>query len=85
MVIDCRAETQALENYVLSLQQENQQLKDTYASGYDLEEIEKIALAMGMVPASQAQQISLSVTVPEQIPEPTAWESFCAFLTGLFA
>ena len=80
-----RAETQALENYVLSLQQENQQLKDTYASGYDLEEIEKIAIAMGMVPASQAQQISLSVTVPEKTPEPTAWESFCAFLTGLFA
>lgn len=82
---NARAEEIALEKYVLSLQQENQQLKEAYASGYDLEEIEKIALAMGMVPASHAQQISLSVTVPEEIPEPTAWESFYAFLTGLFA
>ena len=82
---NARTEALALENYVSSLQQENQQLKDTYAAGYDLEEIEKIALAMGMVPASEVQQISLSVTVPEKTPEPTAWESFCAFLTGLFA
>ena len=82
---DARAKTIALERYVSSLRMENQQLKDTYASGYDLDEIEQIAQAMGMVPASQVQQISLSVTVPEKIPEPTAWESFCAFLTGLFA
>ena len=82
---DARAETVALSNYVSSLQEQNSQLQDTYAAGYDLEEIEKIALAMGKVPASQVPQISVQVQLPAEAEEPTAWESFCAFLTGLFA
>ena len=82
---DARVEVQQLQNYVSSLQQENTTLQDTYASGYDLNEIEQIALAMGMVPSSEVSQISVSVTVPHAVPQPTAWESFCAFLTGLFA
>lgn len=82
---DARADVQQLQNYVSALQQENQELQDTYASGYDLEEIEKIALAMGMVPSSQVPQISVAVTVPHAEPEPTAWESFYTFLAGLFA
>ncbi len=82
---DARAETAALSNYVSTLQEQNSQLRDTYESGYDLEEIEKIALAMGKVPASQVPQISIQVEVPEEVEEPTAWENFYAFLTGLFA
>ncbi len=80
-----KAEVQHLENYVHSLQQQTAELRDTYTSGYDLEEIEKIALAMGLVPSSQVPHISLPVTVPQIEEEPTAWESFRAFLTGLFA
>lgn len=82
---EARAETAALNNYVNSLQEQNSQLRDTYEAGYDLEEIEKIALAMGKVPASQVPQISVQVEVPEEVEEPTAWENFYAFLTGLFA
>ena len=82
---DARAETAALSNYVNSLQEQNSQLRDTYEAGYDLEEIEKIALAMGKVPASQVPQISVQVEVPVEAEEPTAWENFYAFLTGLFA
>lgn len=82
---DARAETAALSNYVNTLQERNSQLQDTYEAGYDLEEIEKIALAMGKVPASQVPQISVQVEVPEKVEEPTAWENFYAFLTGLFA
>lgn len=82
---DARAETAALSNYVNTLQERNSQLQDTYEAGYDLEEIEKIALAMGKVPASQVPQISVQVEVPEEVEEPTAWENFYAFLTGLFA
>ena len=82
---DARTEVLQLQNYVSSLQQENATLQDTYASGYDLNEIEKIALAMGLVPSSEVTQISVTVTVPHTEPEPTAWESFYAFLTGLFA
>lgn len=80
-----RAEAAALESYVLSLQEKNDRLYNEYSSGYDLEEIEKIALAMGMVPSSQVSHISVGVSVPQQEAEPTAWENFCAFLTGLFA
>ena len=82
---DARAEAAALESYVSDLREENKQLQDTYSAGYDLAEIEKIALAMGMVPSSQVPHISMDVTVPQQEAEPTAWENFCAFLTGLFA
>jgi len=82
---DAREEVKQLQNYVSSLQQENATLQNTYASGYDLNEIEKIALAMGLVPSSEVTQISVSVTVPHVEPEPTVWESFYAFLTGLFA
>ena len=82
---DARAQTAALSNYVNSLQEQNSQLQDTYEAGYNLEEIEKIALAMGKVPASQVPQISVQVEVPEKVEEPTAWENFYAFLTGLFA
>lgn len=82
---DARAEAVVLESYVQDLQAENQQLAQSYKEGYDLEEIRQIALAMGMIPASEAQTITIPVSVPQAIPEPTAWENFCAFLTGLFA
>ena len=80
-----QAEAKALEDYVVSLQEKNDRLYAEYSAGYDLAEIEKIALAMGMVPSSQVPHISMDVTVPQQEAEPTAWENFCAFLTGLFA
>ncbi len=82
---NAREQVADMERYVSSLQQQNMQLRDTYTSGYDLDEIEKIALAMGMVPSSQVPQVSVSVTVPHVQQPPTAWESFCAFLMGLFA
>lgn len=44
-----------LESYVISLQQKNESLKETYRNGYDPEEIRSIALARGMIPAEEAQ------------------------------
>ena len=82
---DARAEVLALENYVIALEQKNEELQDTYAAGYDLAEIEKIALAMGLVPSSQVEHLTIEVMIPQEATEPTAWESFYAFLTGLFA
>ena len=80
-----QAETKALEAYVSTLQEKNDRLYAEYSAGYDLAEIKEIALAMGLVPSSQVPHISVNVTVPQQQAEPTAWENFCAFLTGLFA
>lgn len=72
-------------NYVTTLQAQNQELRTQYEQGYDLEEIRQIAEARGMIPISQAQQVHIQVSVPEEVQEPSAWESFMTFLTGLFA
>ncbi len=72
-------EAEQLQAYVQTLQQTNAELADTYASGYDLEEIQDLAVAMGMIPAEQAEQTQVSVTLPKETAEPTAWESFVAF------
>ena len=82
---EARTQTLTMEKYVSSLQDAHQNLQDTYRAGYDLEEIEKIALAMGKVPSSQVTHIKVPVTVPQQEPEITGWEELWTFLVGLFA
>ena len=47
-------QAQRMENYVNSLTQKNQELKDAYYSDMDLEQIRQTALALGMVPKDQA-------------------------------
>lgn len=71
-----------LENYVISLQQRNETLEETYYNGFDLEEIRSIAIARGMIPAEQAQVLY----VPSEQLEPqqesrTLW----TILADLFA
>ncbi len=78
-------EAQQLQEYVHSLQEENAQLQNTYSSSYDKEEIRELALAMGMVPAEQVTHMEMQVTPPQIQEEPTAWESFWAFVVGMFA
>ena len=72
-------------NYAASLQVQNEQLRDTYEAGFDLEEIRQLAEARGMVSVDQAQQVKVQVSVPQEVQEPSAWENFLTFLTGLFA
>ena len=74
-----------MSNYISYLQEETAELRVTYEQGYDLEEIRQIAEAKGMIPLSQAQQVEIRVEIPEETQEPTAWENFVTFLTGLFA
>ena len=80
-----KQEVQTMTAYVEVLQAENVQLQNTFLEGYDIEQIERTALALGMVPKEQVQHIS--VQLPEMIEEvePTTWERFTTFLTGLFA
>lgn len=49
----------AVENQVQRLIRENETLQETYEAGYDLANIEKTALALGMVPAEQVEHIPL--------------------------
>ena len=78
-------EARLMEEYVTTLQEQNVQLQDTYDSGYDLDPIHQIALAMGMVSVDQVPHVQMEVTIPQEEKEPSAWENFCTFLTGLFA
>ena len=72
-------------NYAATLQAQNEALRTTYESGFDLEEVRQIAQARGMVSVAEAQQVQVRVSVPQEVREPSAWENFLTFLTGLFA
>ena len=71
--------------YLEKLQTENAELKEIYTSGYDLEEIERIALALGMVPKDTLVHEKIQVTTPAPVEEPSRWENFWNFVAGLFA
>ena len=76
-------EHEAVAQYVTELRDENMLREHTYRSGYDLAQIEEQALALGMVPISEAQTITITVDVPQPEPEPTAWDNLLWFLNGL--
>lgn len=80
----CR-QYQQMMDYVVSVQNENVELRENYRSQIDLEEIQEKALAMGMVPAAEAERISVLVELPVQEPEMNAWEEFLWLCKGLFA
>lgn len=79
-----KEEAQRMEQYVQTLSKDNAVLQSTYDS-VDLTAIEQTALALGMVPENQVEHIVLKVPPVEVVEEPTQWETFLIFLTGLFA
>lgn len=71
-----------LENYVISLQQQNEKLEKTYRNSFDPEEIRSIAIARGMIPAEQAQVLYVPKVQEEpQQEDRTLW----TILADLFA
>ena len=80
-------QTMAMEQYVQALQEEKAALEAQYASGYDIAEVERMALALGMVPSDQAQQASVQLSVPQEpmTQNLSLWDSIGVFLAGLFA
>ncbi len=79
--------TAAMEQRVQLLQQENARLQAQFDAECDLEEIEKTALALGMVPAENVPQNIITVELPEiSEPEPASlWQRIGIFLSGLFS
>ena len=71
--------------YVQTLKTENRMLQTTYDNGYDLKQVEETALALGMVPAEQVQQIPIRMELPQTEQPENFWTNATAFLTGLFA
>ena len=71
--------------YVSELKKENARKNHAYRLSYDLKDIESKARAMGMVPKSELQTMTVSVTVPEPEVALTRMEEIKYFLEGLFA
>ena len=71
--------------YVSELKRENARMSHAYHASYDLEDIKSKALAMGMVPKSELETMTVTVTVPQQEVELTRMEEIKLFLEGLFA
>ena len=83
---NARAEAQAMEQYLQQLTQENERLSTQYWEGIDLQEVEKTALALGMVPSQQVQNISIRLSEATiQQPHQNFWNHILTFLTNLFA
>ena len=80
-----RQEAVDMERYVSWLQTQNEQLQATYEEGYDLETVERLALALGMVPVEELPNIPVQLPAEPEVVEPTLWENICAFFTELFA
>lgn len=79
------AETAQLEQAVTQLRAENTQLHAQYKAGYDLEDVEQKALAMGLVPVEQVQHVTIHTETAQPEIQLSAWEEFCATLQELFA
>ncbi len=63
-----------MEDYVYALKLKNAELAHTYRAGYDLDDIEMKALAMGMVPISELETKTLTVTLPEPEAPALTWD-----------
>ena len=79
--------TAAMQAYVEQLQAENESLQAKYDAGYDLETVEKTALALGMIPWEAAQRVPIEVESSRQqtVEQVSLWQRIGTFLTGLFA
>lgn len=78
-------EHQVMESYVQQLSQENAQLRAEFTEGYDLEKIEKMAVALGMVPKENVTTSRIMMSAPETQENESFWERIGTFLAGLFA
>ena len=65
------------------LKRENAKLEHAYRTALDLDAVRERAEKLGMIPIDEAEQKTIRVSVPEHEQEPTAWENFLWFLSGL--
>ena len=79
------ARCEAMNDYVISLQNENVKLSEKYYAGFDPVDIHWKATALGMIPMENVKTMTISVTIPEEEPAPTMWEDVVWFLKGLLA
>ena len=72
-------------DYVVTEQNLNVELRETYESQVDLVAIREQALALGMIPREEVPVITIKTELPQREPEMTYWEDFVWLCKGLFA
>ena len=78
-------EAKQLEQYVHTLEQQNARLQAEFDQALKLEDVQRTADALGLVPVEQVTHITMKLPVCEEPETPDAWERFVTFLTALFA
>ena len=78
-------ETAAMQKKVEALQAENDMLWTYYDENLDMDQIERTAMALGMIPKDQATCITVQVASEAVEEQPNVWERVTLFLTGFFA
>ncbi len=74
-----------MQSYVQQLSAKNEALEAQYQAGYDLAEVEKQAIAMGMIPKDQVPTVQIPQQQTVEAPEPGFWQQIGDFFAGLFA
>lgn len=82
----CQDRNRQMQDYLSSLQLENAQLQQDFDNKIDMEYVEEVAGALGMVPSADANEIQIEVRLPEAPNQQmNLWQSITTFLSGLFA
>ena len=76
---------QVMQEHVDTLRVSNHEKVEAYRGSYDLKDIQVKALAMGMIPKAEAEQMTLKIHISRPEPEMTWLEEVRWFLGGLFA
>ena len=80
------AQVQKLQTQVMTLELEQEQLRQKYEAGYDLEEVRAAAESMGMIPVEDAIHVRVELpTDTIQIEHLSWWDSMLLSLRRFFA
>lgn len=79
-----KTQAETMDHYLTHLEKKNQELTKTYEDGYDLEEVERTALALGMVPENEVPHKVVYIPA-EEVPEQPQKVTLLARITTVFA
>ena len=78
-------EVAVMENYVSELRRENASLEKEFMTGFDANEVDRLARGLGMIPQAHAQHVRVSVEMPQDTAPAGSFQAFLTRLSGLFA
>ena len=84
-LVAIRKDAYEMAQYVQTLRTENKELTVRYKDTYELEDVQKTAAALGLVPKEQVTRIKVQLPQEPASETPNTWDRFYTFLTGLFA